>query len=106
MNLLPTRTNLVVALQEEFSSIEAKIVESYFRFSLVNRAEQVETTGYTIYEYEDSDIDEIIYMCVMWTFNTETNQIEFGDQIEEGGFDMIEEAVNLLKSKFKVKLLH
>ena len=106
MNLLPTRTNLVVALQEEFSSIEAKIVESYFRFSLVNQSGQIETTGYTVYEYEDHDIDEVIYMCVMWTFNTETNQIKFGDQIEEAGFEMIEEAVDLLNSKFKVKYLH
>ena len=107
MNIkFPTSDETQSALQAEYYVIDnLSLVQQYLKSISFNSEGGMVLTGFALYEYEDKDLDEVIYMCVEFKFDVEDETYNFGEFIEPGGFDTIDEADEFLRSEHNVKLI-
>ena len=107
MNIkFPTSAETQSALQSEYYVIDdLSLVQQYLKGVSFNSEGGMVLNGFALYEYEDKDLDEVIYMCVEFNFDVEDETYIFDEFIEPGGFDMIDEADEFLRSEHNVKLM-
>ena len=107
MNIkFPSASETQSALQAEYYVIDnLSLVQQYLKGVSIDIDGNMVIDGFALYEYEDKDLDEVIYMCVEFTHNVDNESYVFGEFIEPCGFDMIDEADEFLRSEHNVKLI-
>ncbi|ADG36001.1 hypothetical protein Acj61p036 [Acinetobacter phage Acj61] len=107
MNIkFPTSIETQSALQAEYYVISGlSLVQQYIKGVSFDSDSEMVINGFALYEYEDEDLDEVIYMCVEFNYEVDNESFIFGEFIEPGGFDMIDEADEYLRSLHNVKLI-
>lgn len=98
---LPSFSDINKALNAEFWEIDLTLCKNFIKSIKFDKNGNQITTGFSIYVFDIEDFDETVYMCVKWKYSNDT--FVFGKQIESGGFDFLEEAVEYLKKLHKVK---
>ena len=73
MNIkFPSASETQSALQAEYYVIDnLSLVQQYLKSISFNSEGGMVLTGFALYEYEDKDLDEVIYMCVEFNFDVE-----------------------------------
>lgn len=103
----PSNETLQHRLEDEFTVLDGNlnVIQSYFESASIDMDGNPVVRGYTMYGYNDEDQDEYIYMVIGWNCHNNSEFHVDEDFIEPGGFDMIDEAHDYLKSIHQVILI-
>ncbi len=99
--MFPTFSETEDALNSEFPVICCEVVQQYLKnVSFDENGHQV-IDGFVTYKYDEED-GTSYYMCKEFKYLTQIEEFEFGEFIEDGGFDSKEEAEKFLYSKHNI----
>lgn len=77
---------------------EATLIQSYFSGVSIDSDKNFKVRGYTLYGYNDDNIDEYTYMIIGWTYHTD-GCFYTDDLLHCKGFDTIDEADEFLNNQ-------